>query len=372
MNVTRQTLRDMILAEIGAVDEDAMVPRTSGRGVPGQELADMPAEEVEGILRQKAGGLSSKMAEFINAMVKAGWDRDQFIRNLAGMDDDILLTLLAPAMRESYHRAVQLLAGAIGAPCQAVNGDDGTLMTVGQFRRLVREALDYDPAYRRIAEGLPDPGSLVVTGTQLRAPMAESTLMTVGQFRRLVRETAGGGDEDRVRWKANSVAMANEIADTLISSGPLPNYGNILDALAKHVYRKQGLVDFIDFRSEMTGLQDKEIFSMWIENLDDPGDDLQMLQMALTRDVDEAGDVMSQYTAGSTGMAGAKSKASEQSGKASIAASSGRQQAQAAQDETHRIVCKSPPDVKMQRVGESSVTSDDTTDEDCVRIYEND
>jgi hypothetical protein len=113
MNVTRQTLRDMILAEIESVDEDAIVPRTSDHGLTGQELATMPAEDVEGILRQKAGGLSSKMAKFISAMVDAGWDRDQLIRNLAGMDDDVLVTLLAPAMRESYDKAVQLLAEAI-------------------------------------------------------------------------------------------------------------------------------------------------------------------------------------------------------------------------------------------------------------------
>ncbi len=169
MNVTRQTLRDMILAELGAVDEDAVVTRTSARGVPSQDLASMSTEDIEGILRQKAGGLSSKMAEFISAMVDAGWDRDQFIRNLAGMDDDILVTLLAPAMRESYDRAVQLLAEAIGTPGPAVDGDDGTLMTVGQFRRLVREALDYDPAYRRIAErllgaGLPDDAFVPIMG----------------------------------------------------------------------------------------------------------------------------------------------------------------------------------------------------------------
>lgn len=133
MNVTRQTLRDMILAEIESLDEDGLVSRTSGHGLTGQELATMPAEDVEGILRQKAGGLSSKMAKFISTMVDAGWDRDQLIRNLASMDDDVLVTLLAPAMRESYDRAVLLLVE--------------TVVNISEV------ALKFNETYRKVVDG---------------------------------------------------------------------------------------------------------------------------------------------------------------------------------------------------------------------------
>ncbi len=147
MNVTRQTLRDMILAEAGEIE---LANPDPFRGLAKPILATLESlfpedetlsyEQEQERIRQKLA-----TAKFITDLsTLTGMDDMEiqlFVPDLVNIDKKALATLgddikaLAESGQLTTTRLRQLIS-EVASP----SGHDTTLMTVGQFRRLVREA----------------------------------------------------------------------------------------------------------------------------------------------------------------------------------------------------------------------------------------
>ena len=320
MKVTRDTLRDMILAELSAMEEQSgLVGRSEPRGIPGTP-ADM--------LKLKAGGLSSKMRDFIEALVDAGWEEDQLRAALANMDDDVLASILGPALRESanvtgadilrilreavawseaderdanlfwdawksvglqprdYGTREAILDAWIAADrpipvatwlaqpeTQQVLANLGYIMSQAMMATLNVELSPVagpDPTLLSEPEAAGDPQFPEDWKPRTR-DLHETVLMTVGQFRRLVREAAGGSSDSDVMMHLDDLRSMGYSA------------GGILDGLRDMVYYDEGLKKLDDWLEGQAQVPEWPLLRNWLDHLGpvEAEDDLSMLLKAL-------------------------------------------------------------------------------------------
>ncbi len=320
MRVTRDTLREMILAELAAMEEQGgLVGRSEPRGIPGT-----PPE----MLKLKAGGLSSQMRDFIDALVDAGWEEDQLRAALANMDNDVLASILGPALRESanvtgadilrilreavawseaeeqdanlfwdawksagiqprdYGTREAILDAWIAADrpipvatwlaqpeTQQVLADLGYIMSQAMLGTLNIELAPVagpDPTLLSEPEAAGDPQFPEDWKPRTR-DLHETVLMTVGQFRRLVREAAGGSSNLDVKMHLDDLRNMGYSA------------GGILDGLRDMVYYDEGLKKLDDWLEGQAQVPEWPLLRNWLDHLgpEEAEDDLNMLLRAL-------------------------------------------------------------------------------------------